>query len=74
MTSLELAVCCECDYLELIDGDTAAGVQYGHWYENDVPPALTSRTNNVYARFRSDPTAHYAGFNLVYTFGTHLGP
>ncbi len=60
--SLESQSSCSYDYVEIIDGSSS--VKY---CGNRLPPVITSETNELTIRFKTDGVGVYRGFSAAYS-------
>lgn len=54
------------DYLTVYDGDSLSAPLIGNFSGNFVPPLITSSTNKLYVRFKTDRTGSRYGFKAHY--------
>jgi len=67
--NIEAHARCAYDYLEIRDGITASSALIGNrtWCGNVLPPSVTSSSNSLYMKFKSDISITTAGFAISYT-------
>ena len=63
---------CQYDYLEIRDGNSDSAKLVGNrtWCGSVRPPSIVSSSNNLYMKFKSDPSITTAGFAVSYTSST----
>lgn len=57
---------CSYDFIEFRDGDSQNASIIGIYCGNKIPADLTSTTNKLYVRFKSDSTVQRAGFSASF--------
>lgn len=57
---------CLHDFVEVRDGNTARSQLIGRFCGNNLPPLLTTTTNHMYIRFKSDDSGMHTGFAATY--------
>eukprot|EP00795_Rhopilema_esculentum_P014104 gene14104-5092_t len=70
--NIEVHSRCQYDYLEIRDGSSDSATLVGNrtWCGNVLPPSIVSSSNNLYMKFKSDPSITTAGFAVSYTSST----
>lgn len=77
-TLMDTEVCwrCECDGVEIYDGNNSSAPLIGRYCGRGLlPPLIKSRGNELYVRFKSDSGLHGRGFKAAYrtTLGEDQG-
>lgn len=65
--TLENDISCDFDYVEVRDGMQETAPLIGKYCGSVLPVPLTSSSNTMWIRFKSDNSASHAGFRAVYT-------
>ncbi|CAL1576609.1 unnamed protein product [Knipowitschia caucasica] len=64
---IEFRTNCTFDYVEIHDGPSESSPVLAHVCGSTLPPAITSTSNTIYVRFRSDASKNHRGFRAVFS-------
>jgi len=60
--------CCNCDWLEIYNGNSATARRMGHWYSTELPARMWSAGEEMFWRFSTDLSVRQTGFFGFYRF------
>uniref|UniRef100_A0A8C4TGW5 CUB domain-containing protein n=1 Tax=Erpetoichthys calabaricus TaxID=27687 RepID=A0A8C4TGW5_ERPCA len=67
--SLEHHANCSFDYLEVRDGSSETDPLIGKYCGTSAPPPITSSSNKLWIKFKSDSSVTRGGFRAIYKVG-----
>ncbi|XP_065577276.1 cubilin-like isoform X4 [Artemia franciscana] len=64
---LEISTVCRFDYVEIRDGESEDSPSLGRFCGRNLPPIITSLSNHLFVKFRSDYSVSHGGFRARYS-------
>ena len=69
---LDIENCCNCDSVEVFDGQSYTDVRLGSFFSNEHPPTIFSSTESLFIRFSTDQSIVGQGFNAEFVQSKYL--